>query len=385
MINEKDNQLVCGVCGKECKNYRSLGSHIRYNHKNLNSQEYYNRYLKDDIREGICSVCGKETKFINMNMGYLETCSRKCGYEIRKQTWIENFGVEHPSQSEEIKEKKRQTNIERFGVEHPLQSEEIKEKRKQTCIEKFGVEHPLQSKEVREKGKQTCIEKFGVEHPLQSEEIKEKRKQTNIERFGVEYASQSPEYLKTRYKNGKQYFFHNRPIYYPWAERLEIYSPESIEFRKYIATSKDGKKKFAFLQVKCKNCDKWFVPTRKQLETRYGSIIGTGQGENHMYCSDECKNSCSIFHQQNYRRGDNPNIDRPYQVEWANMIKERDGFECQICGSKENLVAHHIEPVKTDPQFQADIDNGITLCRTCHERAHMISGCGTNELARMIC
>ena len=45
--------------------------------------------------------------------------------------------------------------------------------------------------------------------------------------------------------------------------------------------------------------------------------------------------------------------------------KERDYYQCQICGAKENLEGHHI----IDYQFggAAEVDNIITLCRSCRK------------------
>ena len=54
--------------------------------------------------------------------------------------------------------------------------------RKRNCIAKYGVEHPLQTREVKEKVKQTMIEKHGG-FTLQSKELKEKVKQTNLEKY----------------------------------------------------------------------------------------------------------------------------------------------------------------------------------------------------------
>jgi hypothetical protein len=87
---------------------------------------------------------------------------------------MENFGVENPSQSEEIKQKKIDTCMENFGVEHPMQSEEVKQQHRDTCMENFGVEYPSQSEEVKQKSRDTCMEKYGVEYPMQVPEIAEK-------------------------------------------------------------------------------------------------------------------------------------------------------------------------------------------------------------------
>ena len=55
--------------------------------------------------------------------------------------------------------------------------------------------------------------------------------------------------------------------------------------------------------------------------------------------------------------------------EWnqiAQMVKERDGHRCVICGSTENLNAHHIG-YDGDCLDENDI---VTLCNRCHECLH---------------
>ena len=41
-------------------------------------------------------------------------------------------------------EKRKKTNLEKYGVENPSQLNEIKEKKIKTCIENIGVRHPQQ-------------------------------------------------------------------------------------------------------------------------------------------------------------------------------------------------------------------------------------------------
>lgn len=123
-----DDKLNCKICGREFKSYKGLGSHVSKTHK-LSSKEYYDRYFKKE-NEGLCPECGKETKFDNVNKCYRKYCSLKCS-----------------SNSKEIKEKKKETNLEKYGVEHPSQNEEVKEKMKQTMIDRYGVENYLQTEE----------------------------------------------------------------------------------------------------------------------------------------------------------------------------------------------------------------------------------------------
>src|SRR5215470_3994735 len=51
---------------------------------------------------------------------------------------------------------------------------------------------------------------------------------------------------------------------------------------------------------------------------------------------------------------------------WSREVRERDGYECKKCGAKEYLEAHHIIPWKNDKSLKYDLDNGITICRSCH-------------------
>ncbi|WP_394351210.1 HNH endonuclease [Draconibacterium mangrovi] len=40
-----------------------------------------------------------------------------------------------------------------------------------------------------------------------------------------------------------------------------------------------------------------------------------------------------------------------------------------MCGSHEDLDAHHIMPKSRYPHWKYNVDNGITLCNQCHEKA----------------
>jgi endogenous inhibitor of DNA gyrase (YacG/DUF329 family) len=61
---------------------------------------------------------------------------------------------------------------------------------------------------------------------------------------------------------------------------------------------------------------------------------------------------------------------RPYNA-WRGAVFERDGYTCQMCSdfAGGNLQAHHIRPVRDHKNdlLVFDVDNGITLCKDCHE------------------
>jgi len=174
-------KLVCKICNKEFKNALMLQKHLRYEHA-ISSIDYYDRYLKKD-KEGLCEVCNKPTKYLNMTKGYRDFCSVKCTRaskrisEKRISTIIEKFGVNNPSQNEDIKKKKIETTKKNYGVAHHLQSSEVKEKIRKNNKEKYGVDWVSKRKEVRDKVKNTCKSKYGVEYGFHKKEVKEKQKE----------------------------------------------------------------------------------------------------------------------------------------------------------------------------------------------------------------
>lgn len=53
---------------------------------------------------------------------------------------------------------------------------------------------------------------------------------------------------------------------------------------------------------------------------------------------------------------------------WRNAVLERDNFTCQECGETDSLHCHHITPWKEREDLRFDINNGKTLCQSCHVR-----------------
>ena len=130
------------------------------------------------------------------------------------------------------------------------------------------------------------------------------------------------------------------------------------------------------LLVKCFRCGEYFIPTKGEVQGRVQALLGNSLGEKHLYCSKMCKDSCPVYRAMGgkYRKIKSPkNFRLP---KWAKLVKERDEYTCQKCGSKENLQAHHVRPVATHPELSEDVDNGLTLCKKCHSEAHNQEGCG---------
>lgn len=58
-------------------------------------------------------------------------------------------------------------------------------------------------------------------------------------------------------------------------------------------------------------------------------------------------------------------------VIWRQTIFKRDIFTCKFLGCNKKgipLQAHHIQKVANFPELILDINNGITLCKKCHDK-----------------
>lgn len=116
----------------------SLGSHVKVTAKCVNCHEekkveYCNYKNQTKKSEYYCSDCKLVKSY--------KTCKDK-------------YGVDNPSQSESIKEKKKSTHFKNYGVEHTFQSKINIEKRKKTLLKKYNVTHNSQIDFVKESKKQ---------------------------------------------------------------------------------------------------------------------------------------------------------------------------------------------------------------------------------------
>jgi len=216
--------------------------------------------------------------------------------------------------------------------------------------------------------------------------------------YGKHHTEKSKEKMRNTKLGKKHTKEHNQKIalagytggyYKKGIPRYENYAPQ-LEWFEKVRKNKEDKN---ILEVKCFKCGKWYIPDVYSVINRIRTTIGKKKGEHHFYCSPDCKNNCYIFnkkpetlmHEDEWRAGRDSWWDEPrhMQGQWRELVLERDNYTCQKCGSKENLKAHHIKPVKLYPLESCDVDNGIILCGECHNKAHHIAGCSTGELAKL--
>jgi len=153
----------------------------------------------------------------------------------------------------------------------------------------------------------------------------------------------------------------------------------------------------AGIEVKCKTCNKWFVPTQDKVWNRIYSIEKDDGVGNFFYCSDKCKENCPSFRLRTDSilkdsKSNNYYTESEYQTFRKEVLKRQEdklGYnECEICeemGDETCLHVHHEKPKKTHPHMILDPDNGVILCDKCHYEKGHIDECSTGKLASRIC
>ena len=65
---------------------------------------------------------------------------------------------------------------------------------------------------------------------------------------------------------------------------------------------------------------------------------------------------------------------------WRQKVYERDNYTCICCGYNKGkkLNAHHLNGYNWDKEHRTDVNNGVTLCKDCHDFFHNIYGYGDN-------
>lgn len=54
----------------------------------------------------------------------------------------------------------------------------------------------------------------------------------------------------------------------------------------------------------------------------------------------------------------------------SRSVKNRDGYMCQKCGSRNELQVHHIKEWSRYPELRFEATNLLTVCKECHKKIH---------------
>lgn len=77
-----------------------------------------------------------------------------------------------------------------------------------------------------------------------------------------------------------------------------------------------------------------------------------------------------ISHLQHSYRKKTRDWNTPEYSKWRRAVRRRDDATCQMpnCGSTKAIKVHHIIRWADAPSLRFEIDNGICLCRQCHDK-----------------
>lgn len=137
----------CRICKKEYQLCR-ISTHLHCKHS-INLKNYYDTYFKKDD-EGLCLVCGKETRFKSFKEGYfkyhVECVAKDKSVQQKKK---DNFKAKTTEEQEKIKrearKKLRKTCKEKYGKEEYFSTDDFKNnlERKNDSISKFNCKNCL--------------------------------------------------------------------------------------------------------------------------------------------------------------------------------------------------------------------------------------------------
>lgn len=134
-----------------------------------------------------------------------------------------------------------------------------------------------------------------------------------------------------------------------------------------------GKQLVSYKAKHCKSCatkKRMTIETRKQISKKM-------RGKNNPFW----KNGIST---------ENHKIRRSVEIRlWRESVFERDNWTCQKCdrrSKKEDRVilhSHHIKNFAKYPELRTSIENGITLCKKCHNGFHKKYGVKNNTIKQL--
>ena len=176
---------------------------------------------------------------------------------------------------------------------------------KESNLKIHGVEWRMQTQETRDKFTSTMLKKHGVEHGLQIQEAKEKQVQTFLNNFGETNPMKNEDIRLKQIESDINN--HNGKRYV-----------QTQDFRDLMRETMSGV-----------NAPNW-----------QGGISNPNE---------------LLRHNFEYK-------------EWRTSVFKRDDFTCQCCGKRGGtLRSHHLLPFSDYIDYRYEINNGITLCETCHD------------------
>lgn len=241
--------MICEICGKEFIDSR-ISCHITRTHK-ITIEQYYLTYIGT---KGKCLTCGKNTTFQNIH-GYARFCSNKCVglnrdiQERKKATTRLHFGVDWPTQNNEVQQTKINTLQSKYNCSNAFNINYVHNKAmKNSHTDEANLKRRINESKTKSalmkdtNYKNTIIEKtkchnritYGtdwtsnldttrkkISTTVKSESCQNKTKQTCLLKYGVTHYTQSRQYIENA---KKRYIYNNISFDSSWELALYIYA-----------------------------------------------------------------------------------------------------------------------------------------------------------------
>lgn len=306
----------------------------------------------------VCSKCGKELNESCFDKrksskdglyGQCKECRKKYNDAYRKNnkdkidTQRKEYRCKNKELLSERSKKYRKENPEKMHERYKRSYAKHKEyniqyQRKYRAENKEKIK--LAEHKSYEKNKEKKLEKSMQYQKEHREEISQKAKQ---------YAIDNRDALSAQRRN----YYHSIALYDRYADKLTIEEqPELAE---------DGKS----LTVLCRYCGRRFSPTVGAVTHRIAGLRGTTTGENCLYDTEDCKLACPIFKKIRHIGTFKKASSREVPAILRQIVLKRDNYTCVYCGATTadtQIHCHHIQPAVSEPMFQADPENCISVC-----------------------
>ena len=219
-----------------------------------------------------------------------------------------------------------------------------------------------------DKRKCRCRKCTSIKGSLDYQKHKDKRKRQHKEYY-EKHREEMLQYSKDWHEENKERITKYR------AERRTLPAPFNT-YAPQLTVEEDPIEDNGNLMCKCSKCREYFYPTLTTVIQRIRSLRGDQTGESRLYCSDNCKYTCSIFHKQKIWSSprDIKVVSRCHQVlnkrQLLDLQVDEYGYNfCEKCGNQfdeKDLIIHHNIKVADDPAEADNIAHQILVCKEHH-------------------
>lgn len=186
-------------------------------------------------------------------------------------------------------------------------------------------------------------------------EVEVKQKNTYLEKIGYFIPKEKKQLWFQGKKNGSKYII-----------------PKDTKILVKVEDLSKGSN--TIVQVQCDNCGKIY-------ELKYNRYLKQSELHNgELYCCD-CANSVLFSGKNNNLYNHNKSDEERYidnellrhidgYSDFIKKVLNKFNYSCYICGSKDNLVVHHLDGYDWCKEKRTDVNNGVCLCNKCHKSFH---------------